>query len=225
MTSRNKIIINHFCWKKTWLFCAFLYFLFNMNFVFAQTATEELIRILNNIKTMQADFRQVDETTSAKKAKREILGRMIVERPGKFCWEIMRPSKQLIIVNDGKSLFYDADLEQVTKSKFNNAMLGNPAVLLSGNNEMLKKTFQVNLLKKEGSEIYFELQPKQKADSSDYQSIKIYFTNSQLKAMTITSDFGKRVNIFFSNMKTNKKVSPKVFEFTSPANVDVLESG
>lgn len=171
----------------------------------------ELIQLLNNIHTMQADFSQFtgDQKTS---------GSMALERPGKFRWEVSYPNKQLIIINKNKILLYDIDLEQIIKRKIDYKKPGNPVALLSDSTQTLEQNFTITKLKKSGE---FELKPKKK--NSDYKWIKMYFVSGQLKSMYIFDNLDQKSEIHFSNIVFNSKIPDSKFIFVVPKNVDVLD--
>ncbi len=58
-------------------------------------------------------------------------GKMALERPGKFRWEVTKPIPQLIIANEAKLWIYDPDLEQVTIRRLKVTSGETPALLLS----------------------------------------------------------------------------------------------
>jgi outer membrane lipoprotein carrier protein len=153
-------------------------------------------------------------------------GSMILERPGKFRWEVVRPNKQLIIINNNRLLLYDIDLSQITKRKMNYKKQGNPAMLLSSSSETLKQMFAIIKLKKTAGEIWFELKPKKKENGgSDYQWIKIHFDNKKLRAMYIFDNFEQQSEIHFANVVVNSQIPKNKFEFVVPPKVDVLDEG
>src|SRR5437660_1200886 len=75
--------------------------------------SDDLIQLLNNIHTMQATFKQTVLDTKGKILSRSE-GKMSLQRPGQFRWDVLRPNRQLIVTNGQKIWIYDVDLEQVT---------------------------------------------------------------------------------------------------------------
>src|SRR3989338_7359814 len=96
----------------------------------ADESSQRLSVILSGLQTLQADFEQTLIRESA--AETSSNGKMALQRPGKFRWEVRQPNQQRIIA-DGRYLWiYDADLEQVTKQRLDFHHPGSPALLLSG---------------------------------------------------------------------------------------------
>ena len=209
--SKNKFIFFALFWLMPSVFAAS-----------PQSAADELVQLLNNIHTMQANFEQFVANNKDAATK----GSMALERPGKFRWEILNPNKQLIVIN-GKNLWvYDIDLAQVTKRKVNYKNPGNPAMLLSGSTKALKEIFKITKLKKPTEGVVFELRPKKEdTTGSNYKWIRICFVVRGLKSMRILDNFDQQTEIQFSNVVFNSKISQDKFKFVVPKKVDVLDEG
>lgn len=186
-------------------------------------ADDELIQLLNNIHTMQASFKQFIVNDKGSQIGQVTTGSMVLERPGKFRWDVRQPNKQLIIVNGNKFMLYDADLEQVTKRKMNYRKTGNPATLLSGSTETLRQMFKITVLNKSGNDVLFSLKPRKQA--SDYQWIKMHFVADQLSAMYIFDNLGQQSEIRFTGVVLNSKILQDKFVFVVPKGVDVMDEG
>src|SRR5690242_12941666 len=92
----------------------FFYFLFSN--VYAAAATD-LTQVLNNVHSMRANFTQTVYDNLGK-AIQQSTGKMAMQRPGQFRWQVVRPLPQLIIANQTRLWIYDPDLEQVTIRAF-----------------------------------------------------------------------------------------------------------
>ena len=192
----------------------------------SQSAGDELVQLLNNIHTMQASFRQVMVNKAGIPVGQKTIGLMMLERPGKFRWEVTQPNKQLIIINADKFLLYDIDLVQVTRRKMDYKNFGNPAMLLSGNTQVLQRMFNIVKLQKSGDKIWFELRPKKKNttdQNSNCQWIKMYFVSGKLSAIYILDGLGQKSEINFSGVGLNSKIRQDKFTFVIPPKVDVLD--
>jgi len=100
----------------------------------AETATTPLDRYFDGLQTLRASF-----TQSVKDAKGKSIdtttGTLVVQRPGKFRWEVSAKSGSggQLLVADGKNVwFLDKDLDQVTVKPADAALSSTPAMLLSG---------------------------------------------------------------------------------------------
>ncbi len=187
--------------------------------VYATPASDTLTQLLNQIRTMQADFVEVVKDTKGKTLDRS-QGKMSLERPGKFRWDVAQPNPQLIVTNGKKIWIYDADLEQVTIRYLDKTAGEAPALLLSNSNETLTRDFQVDALNNSDMQ-WFLLIPKDK--SSMFESIKLGFENQQIRQMQLQDHLGHVTLIQFNRVTMNTSLSPTLFYFKTPAKVDVID--
>jgi outer membrane lipoprotein carrier protein len=189
----------------------------------ANTATDELAALMNNIHTMQATFEQSLVNQDNSRIGTKTTGKITLERPGKFRWEIMQPNNQLIIINSNKMILYDPDLSQLTKRKVNLNQPGNPAILLSSPVESLKQSFQITKLTQPKQGLWFKLIPKkQKNREKTYQWIKIGFIDGKLSTMYIFDNLEQTSVISFGNTAFNAEIPAGKFTFTPPPNTEVF---
>ena len=196
----------------------FLIILFFPILAIAGDANRDLSTILNSVHTMQGDFIQKIENNSG--FTQQSNGNMAMQRPGKFRWEILNPSSQLIIVNNFDILTYDSDLKQVSKQKIDCKQIDNPVILLSGSTSELQKDFSIKRSHKKQIGDCFELRPKIK--DSIFQEVTLKFVQGKLKSMYILDNLGQQTSINFINVKINTPLDKKTFMFTPPKGVDVL---
>ena len=76
---------------------------------------------------------QISQTSDGKlKVNKELSGRFLFSRPGKFVWTTIKPYEQKRVA-DGKQLaMWDKDLNQVTYRAANQALAATPAAILFG---------------------------------------------------------------------------------------------
>jgi outer membrane lipoprotein carrier protein len=191
--------------------------------VYAQDAADELTKLLLDVKTMQADFTQTVTDKSAKPIQ-QTTGRMSLERPGKFRWQVLHPVAQLIIANGARLSIYDADLEQVTLRSFKRAAGQTPALLLSDSTLTLNKDFTVesvpNPMAIANNQIFL-LVPKDKEDP--FASIKLTFLNKKIQQMRLEDRLEHVTTISFQNVQVGVPLAASVFTFTPPPNTDVID--
>jgi len=181
-------------------------------------SSAELTQLLLGIRTMQADFTQ---KITDKKAKplQQTQGRMALERPGKFRWEVTKPIAQLIVANGTRLWIYDRDLEQVTIRAFKSATGQTPALLLSDNNLTLGKDFFVTQTG-DASAPVFLLKPK---DKSNFESIKLSFSNNVIHEMELKDHLGHTTLIQFRDVALNAPLSERLFTFKPPSGIDIID--
>lgn len=181
---------------------------------FADSAEQELIQILSNLQTLQAQFTQTVFDGHGRSLQ-QTSGEMMMQRPGKFRWQTFKPSKQLLIADGNRIWFYDTDLQQVTVQKQHAASKNSPAMLLSGSPEKLAQDF---LISKQGSD--FKLVPKSKEGL--FQSVQLAFNNQTLVSMKLVDNLGQVTRVQFSQVKNNPALSAGTFNFRVPNGVDVV---
>jgi len=203
----------------------FFYLLISVFALFYQTSlfakdTDELNALLNRIKNIEADFTQTIVNT-----KHQVLqkgkGRMMLERPGKFRWEMQKPNAQWIVTNGEKLWIYDPDLEQVTIRKLTRAAGEAPALLLSHTTIALAKDFEVRKIKAAANEEAYLLFPRDK--SSALTQIKFVFRKEDISRIELQDHLGNTTIIQFTNLKTPAAFSPNLFIFKVPRQVDVID--
>ena len=181
-------------------------------------ALENLRGFLEATKTLRADFSQVVISKNGKKPQQST-GVMMISRPGKFRWQIDRPDKQ-ILVGDGERVWiYDPDLRQVTVKKMDAALGSTPAALLLGGNS-LEKRFTLRETRENDGLAWVEAVPKQ-ADGG-FERLRLGFSGSDLRAMTLFDNFGQVTTFSFSRLERNTVLDPANFRFKPPAGVDVI---
>ncbi len=185
----------------------------------ADAPTTALLQLLNSIRTIQANFTQtiLDERS---KPLQQSSGRMALQRPGKFRWDVTRPNSQLI-VTDGKKLWiYDPDLQQVTIRSLTKEVGEAPALLLSNPDASLAQKFHVQTANDNRGLQWFLLTPKNK--NSMFAIIRLGFAKQQLQQMQLRDHLNHTTVIQFNRITQNVALSPALFTFKIPAQVDVI---
>lgn len=201
------------------LFSAFFSFVHAATAPSATTVSTELKSLLNDVKTMQAQFSQ-DIYDNKGKVVQNSNGTMSMERPGKFRWQVIKPIPQLIIANQNKLWIYDPDLEQVTIRKLEKATGDTPALLLSHVDTGLDKNYDVKSFDARGFK-WFVLIPKDK--ESMFEQVKLAFDKQQIVEMHLKDHLGHDTHIKFSGIHTNTTLNSSLFVFKAPKNTDVID--
>ncbi|MBX3709400.1 MAG: outer membrane lipoprotein chaperone LolA [Gammaproteobacteria bacterium] len=187
----------------------------------AVPASADLSKLLNAVNSMQAGFVQTAYDYHGK-ATQKSYGRMAMQRPGKFRWDVTKPIPQLIIANQTKLFIYDADLEQLTIRSLNKTAGETPALLLSHDNKTLETNFIVKSTQKnDPSWRWFVLTPK-KPDNM-FESIQIGFAGNQIREMHLQDNLGNVTVIQFQNIKQNINLSSSLFTFKPSSRVDIID--
>lgn len=195
-------------------------FLFCSNIALA-TPASDLTGLLSSIKTMQSGFTQTVYDNHGK-AIQTSYGKMALDRPGKFRWEVSKPIPQLIVANDKRLWVYDPDLEQVTIRKLEQSAGSTPALLLSHVGNVLETDYTVTLSDQKPVDLnWFMLKPKNKDNM--FASVLMGFKGKTISEMRLEDHLGHTTAIQFTHAKTNAGLPANLFIFKAPKGVDVID--
>ena len=199
----------------------------------AQAATP-LDAYLDNLRTLRVSFLQ----TLADPHGREIdraTGTLVVDRPGKFRWEIhpqpvadsgggnaggAAPSAGQLMVCDGNNLwFLDRDLQQVTVKPVDAALSATPAMLLSGTVDV-RKNFKISPAGERLGLAWVLVEPQ--GAQADFRDALFGFEHGELKRMILEDKLDQTATIIFEKVERNGPVNPSEVSFTPPAGTDVI---
>ena len=202
----------------------------------ANSAVTPLDKYLDNLRTLRATFLQ----TLADPHGREIdraSGTLIVQRPGKFSWDIhpqpVAPGAASagttsapaggagqLMVCDGVNLwFYDRDLQQVTVKPVDAALSATPAMLLSGAVDVRKSFTLTPVGEREGLE-WVLVEPA--GAQADFRSALFGFEHGELRRMILEDKLDQTATVVFEKIEKNGPVRPAEVSFTPPAGADVI---
>jgi outer membrane lipoprotein carrier protein len=191
---------------KILLFTASLLFCLQAN---ADESSDELSRLLLNIHSMQANFSQTVQDKTAKSTTQSS-GKMALVRPGKFRWEVTKPTKELIVTSGNHLWIYDPDLQQATLQTLKGSSGKAPALLLSDENLTLETDYNVKVV------------PALMAIAG-LQIFELTFLQQRIKEMQLQDRLGHTTIISFNKVEINTPVADSLFKFTPPENIDVID--
>lgn len=174
---------------------------------------------LSGLSSWSADFKQTIEDGHGKEL-RSAAGKFSLQRPGKFRWDYVEPSEQ-VIVADGKQIwFYDKDLAQVNVRDEDATLASTPAMLLSGTGSVTAE-FDIKALPREGGLRWYQLLPKR--PNGDFQVVRIGFDkDGELASMFLADKLDQITQITFTHPVKNPTFAPDLFAFSPPPGVDVI---
>ena len=182
------------------------------------TAGEVLWDKLSAIRSMQAGFTQKVLTKNRELSNSS--GTMALERPKHFRWQTKTPMAQLLVADGQKFWLYDVDLEQVTvrpQAELEGAAAG---LFLGDNRARFFHDFHVKKTQKDKvEEFLLEATEKQ----ANIQRMMLRFDKALLVRMDLYDQLGQKTIIRFRQAKNNEALPSKLFRFTPPAGVDVVE--
>ncbi|MCH9755676.1 MAG: outer membrane lipoprotein chaperone LolA [Gammaproteobacteria bacterium] len=184
----------------------------------SDSASDLLWDKLTHISSMSASFTQKINAKTREISKSA--GTMAFERPGHFRWQTKTPMKQLLVADGEKFWLYDVDLEQVTVRPQTEVMGAAAGLFLGDSRARFVHDFKVTEVHEDKMDV-FKLQAT--AKQANIQRMALWFEGTQLKRMDLYDQLGQRTAIHFKKVKNNVALSPKLFRFSPPAGVDVVE--
>lgn len=191
---------------------------------------------MSGVETISAQFQQKIFDNKGQ-LMQEANGELIVKRPRQLHWLTKEPYEHLV-VTDGKDLWlYDIDLEQVNKEAFSEDLDRAPALLLSGNVDVIAQNYRVEQLSLEKSKSEKTNADKAPVDQSRYHfrliplkadglftALEIVFVDKKISSMTMSDSFDQITKINFLDVYLNQTVDDSVFKFVTPEGVDLISN-
>jgi outer membrane lipoprotein carrier protein len=182
-------------------------------------AVDTLREFVRDVKTGKANFTQTVTSPDGAK-KKTSSGSFEFARPNRFRFAYTKPYAQLIVADGTKVWIHDADLNQVSSRKIDQALGTTPAALLTG--ASLDKDFDLSAQPSQGGIDGAQAMPKAK-EGSAFQSLRVGFKGKELAAVEIVDSFGQRSRLDFSQVAANPALPADAFTFTVPKGADVIQ--
>lgn len=194
-----------------------IFFVFFMSPIYAESPELSLQKILAATNNYSANFTQTTQD-GAQGTPRLSFGRIYLEKPNRFRWEITSPNSQ-IIVSDGRYLWvYDPSLMQVTQQKVT-AHTFDPALLLTGNSEKILRQFRVTWLPGYGG--WYQLQPRR--SGSGILAVRLQYRQGRLSKIQVMNNLNQSSLFTFSQIKMNSPLPENLFIFSMPKGATLLQ--
>ncbi|HEX2542686.1 MAG TPA: outer membrane lipoprotein chaperone LolA [Caldimonas sp.] len=184
----------------------------------AAEPVESLREFVRDVRSGRAEFTQTVTSPDGKK-KKTSTGSFEFSRPNRFRFAYLKPFEQTIVADGQQVWIHDADLNQVTRRKFSQALGATPAALLAGGS--LEQDFELSGLPARDGLEWAEARPR--AKDSGFQTVRIGFNGKSLAALEIVDSFGQKSVLRFDKLAANAPVGADAFRFTVPAGADVIE--
>jgi len=198
----------------------------------AKSPPTQLDAYLDNLKTLRASFLQTLADSQGHEIDRAT-GTIVVQRPGKFRWEIhpqgaggagtapaSDASAGQLMVCDGRNLwFLDRDLNQVTVKPVDAALSATPAMLLSGAVDV-RRNFTITAAGERQGLEWVLVEPH--GAEADFREALFGFDHGELKRMILEDKLDQTATVIFDKVERNMPVNPADVSFTPPAGADVI---
>jgi outer membrane lipoprotein carrier protein len=184
----------------------------------AQTAAQNLSRLLSGLNSLSAQFEQLVLDGGGTRLQQS-QGEMWLARPGKFRWRTAEPFPQLLVSNGQTLWLYDEDLEQVSQQPVDQRLSNTPALLLNGDLTSLQQNFQVEG-PSDGNSGRYRLTPL--SDQALFEELQLRFEAGVPVEMQLGDNLGQKTSVHFSSIEINLKLDAELFEFQVPEGVDLI---
>jgi len=187
-------------------------------------ADQLLNDFFNNTKSLKANFSQITLDDKGQQIEPQAsTGVFVLERPGKFRWQVEEPSV-LLLIADGKNFWnYDVELEQVIVKPINQSLSNTPAMLLSGEADLLD-AFDLGSRFATTTDVgevqWLQLNPKDK--NADFSRLSLGFIKNQIRLMELATNVGQVIRIEFTEVSINPELTDQLFKFSAPDYVDII---
>ena len=150
-------------------------------------------------------------------------GDVFIKKPGKMRWTYNAPDRQILVSNDQGLWLYLPDEKQVTKMNVKSIYSSNtPALFLAGRGK-LTKTFTIGKVTEEDGLYIAELIPRDKTRSLSKMVLLADKKNFQIVGSRVYDNLGNNTEMIFSNIITNPRLNPDLFQFEVPKGVELID--
>jgi outer membrane lipoprotein carrier protein len=181
---------------------------------------EALDRFLDELHTMQAGFSQSVLNTEDATAG-QMHGVFFLERPGRFRWDYLAPSNQVILADGRDVWIIDEELKHVTRHLQRWALSGTPAAFMVMD-ASIEKDFEVVELGERLGMQWLELIPRD--PESDFNRILLAFSGEELRQMELNDKFGQISRFRFYDVQRNVPIDPALFVYEGQDDWDLINA-
>ena len=180
----------------------------------------------DTIKDFEADFVQAYEG-GVLRTKTTERGTVAVKRPGRMRWVYLKPERKEFVSDGARIYSYLPADKQVIVSPMPQDQTTTPALFLTGKGHLVRD-FASSFTELPGAAAgttALKLVPKKADPELDWLILGVDSKTLQIRQLVATDKQGGRSTFTFTNMKENRGLSDKIFEFRIPRGVDVVTSG
>jgi outer membrane lipoprotein carrier protein len=153
---------------------------------------------------------------------------MAVKRPGRMRWVYEKPERKEF-VSDGVRVYsyIPADKQVIVSPVPSDAQATTPALFLAGKGHLVRD-FTASFTELPGAAqgtVALKLVPKRTDPEVEWLILGLDPASLQIRQLVATDRQGGRSVFTFSDLKENRGLSDKIFEFRIPRGVDVITNG
>lgn len=178
------------------------------------------------IRDFEADFVQAYQG-GLLRTKTTEQGTVAIKRPGRMRWVYTKPERKEFVSNGERIYSYVPADKQVVVSPMPAAEQTTPALFLTGRGHLVRD-FQAEYAQVPGAAagtIGLKLTPKKTDPEFEWLMIAVNPSTLQLQQLVALDRQGGQSSFTFTNLKENRNLSDKIFDFQIPRGVDVITNG
>lgn len=153
-------------------------------------------------------------------------GQVWILKPGMMRWDYTKPERQTIIANGDTLWIYLPQDRQAIRDQVNHSLgTRTPALFLAGQAQLTELFSIAGAPVQDSSEagvLPLELTPKAGALPHTRVQLGIDPSSYLVRRVRLTDALGNITTMWFSNIDTEGKVEPSLFQFQVPPGVDVI---
>lgn len=180
----------------------------------------------DGVRDFEAVFTQTYEG-GVLRTKSNERGSVSIKRPGRMRWTYTQPERKEFI-SDGSRLYsYIPADKQVIVGPAPSGQSTTPALFLSGQGDLVRD-FTPSFMDLPGAPpglTGLKLVPRREDPDYEWMAIGVDPSTQQIRYLTAADHQGGRSTFTFTEMKENRGLSDKMFEFRIPRGVDVITNG
>lgn len=180
----------------------------------------------DTVRDFEADFVQsyqggVLRTTTTEQ------GTVAIKRPGRMRWVYTKPERKEFVSNGDRVYAYIPRDKQVIISPMPSGSQTTPALFLAGRGHLVRD-FTVSFTEMPSAPpktVTLKFVPRKPDPEVEWLMLAVDPDTLRIRQLVALDRQGGRSTFTFSNMKENRNLSDKLFEFQIPRGVDVITNG
>jgi outer membrane lipoprotein carrier protein len=186
----------------------------------ADALAKDLQTRYQSIRDFSADFVQ-SYRAGVLKTQTSESGTVAVKKPGKMRWTYVKPERKEFVSNGTKMYMYFPDDRQVTERDAADQAT-TPDLFLSGRGDIARDFTPTYVNSPVAGAIGLKLVPRKSEPEYEYLIVALDPAKLQIRGLMTRDHQGGESTFTFTNMKENRGLSDKLFEFQRPRGVTVV---
>ena len=175
------------------------------------------------VLTVSAEFHQSYRAPGVDQAES---GSLLMQKPCLMRWEYRAPERKLFVADGKNTYLYTPEDRQVLVSSLSAAEIRNtPLQFLLGQGDILKDFAaapEIDFKPKFEGSIILRLTPRHREADYIFLTLELDRKTYDLRRIIIKEITGNTSEFVLSNLVTNAKIDPKLFQFKMPKGIEVV---